>query len=50
MLLYRCSSIKGSVWLCTLRNNELFCNSESLCLGSTLLHAFSSKFDRFFKS
>ena len=40
MLSYRCSSIKDSVWLCTLRNNELYCDSESPCLGSALLHGF----------
>ena len=41
MLSYRCSSIKNSVWLYTLRNNQLFCDSDSLCLGSTFLWTFS---------
>lgn len=34
MLSYCCSSIRESVWLCTLRNIPIIRNSESLCLGS----------------
>lgn len=30
MLSYRCYSIKDSLWLCTLRNNQSYCDSESV--------------------